>query len=269
MEPTETFRYDITFIGAGNVAWHLAQALYHSGHRIVQIFSRSHETASALADKVNARPVTDYREILPTAQLYIYALKDDILPAAIEQMPITSGIHIHTSGSMPMNVFERTKQHYGCLYPLQTFSKQKAVAVAEVPFFIEANTPETENVIYDTAHSIANQIYRLCSEDRKSLHLAGVFACNFTNLMYRKTEQLLAEKNLPFGIMKGLITEAVNKALCIGPSHSQTGPAERGDRKIINQHIAMLADTPEWQEIYSTLSDMIEKHRIDNTPSRL
>lgn len=251
-------RYDITFIGAGNVAWHLARAFYNSGHRIVQVFSRSIVSASKLANEVAAKAITDYDQIEPSTHIYVYALKDDVLKSVAEQITVNTGIHVHTSGSMPMDVFKSTKKNYGCIYPLQTFSKHKNIDVSEIPFFIEGNTTDIENVIYGMANSISDRIYRLNSEGRKNLHLAGVFACNFTNLMYRKAEQLLAEKKIPFNVMENLITETVSKAMCIGPSNSQTGPAARGDKHIMEQHIAMLTSEPQWQKVYSLLSELIQ-----------
>ena len=44
----------IVFIGAGNLATNLAKALYHKGFRIVQVYSRTDESARTLAGQVEA-----------------------------------------------------------------------------------------------------------------------------------------------------------------------------------------------------------------------
>ena len=46
----------IVFIGAGNLATHLSAALRAGGHDIVQIYSRTMASASALAARVGAEP---------------------------------------------------------------------------------------------------------------------------------------------------------------------------------------------------------------------
>ena len=250
--------FNITFIGAGNVAWHLAQALYDAGHHIVQVYSQSIESASALARIVNAQPTNRYEDIEPSSHIYIYALKDDALQWVVNHIKIDVGLHIHTSGSVPMSIFEASKKRFGCMYPLQTFSKTKSIDFRKVPFFIESNKAEDEVIINDLVRCMSQKVYHLSSEDRQTIHLAGVFTSNFTNLMYWKAASLLETKNIPFSVMKGIMTEAVNKAKLIGPENAQTGPAIRGDQKVMNKHCQMLASEPQWQEVYMLLSELIQ-----------
>ncbi len=249
--------FNIVFIGSGNVAWHLAPALFDAGHNIMQVYSRNYESAEKLAKVVGARATNKYSEIDSTAHIYIYAIKDDALQWVANQIKIERGLHIHTSGSVPMKIFRNIRQDYGCLYPLQTFSKEKSTDLKKVSFFIEANNSDNLTIIRDITTGISRKIYELSSEDRKTLHLAGVFASNFTNLMWIKAERILAQKRIPFSAMHSLITEGVNKAKLIGPRKAQTGPAKRGDQRIIDQHIAMLSEEPVWQEIYTMLSEQI------------
>lgn len=79
----------IVFIGAGNLATNLAKALYYKGFRIVQVYSRTEESARALAEQVEAGYTTDLQEISKEARLYIVSLKD---AAFVELLPqITEG----------------------------------------------------------------------------------------------------------------------------------------------------------------------------------
>lgn len=253
--------FNITFIGAGNVAWHLAQALYDAGHHIVQVYSRSMESAVQLARLVGAKATNSFDEIEASSHIYIYALKDDALQWVVNHINVDKGLHIHTSGSMPMSVFAASKQRYGCMYPLQTFSKGKSVDFRKVPFFIEANSKGDEVLVSDLVRSVSQKVYSLSSEDRPTIHLAGVLVSNFTNLMYWKAAKLLEEKKIPFDVMKGLMTEAVNKAKLIGPENAQTGPAVRDDRRVMDKHLQMLASDPQWQEVYILLSELIQQMR--------
>ena len=96
----------IAFIGAGNLATNLAKALYRKGFRIVQVYSRTKESAQELAQTVEAAYTTELQAVTKEAQLYIVSLKD---AAFVELLPqIVSGkenaLWVHTAGSIPMNI---------------------------------------------------------------------------------------------------------------------------------------------------------------------
>ena len=199
----------VVFIGAGNLATNLAKALYYKGFRIVQVYSRTEESARALAEKVEADYTTDLQEISKDAKLYIVSLKD---AAFVELLPqITEGkqksLLVHTAGSIPMSVWEGHAERYGVFYPMQTFSKQREVDFQEVPFFIEAKRAEDTELLKAIASTLSEKVYEADSEQRKSLHLAAVFICNFTNHMYALAADLLEKYNLPFEVMLPLIDE--------------------------------------------------------------
>lgn len=252
----------IVCIGAGNLATNLAKALYYKGFRIVQVYSRTEESARALAEKVEAGYTTDLNELSKEARLYIVALKD---AALVELLPqITEGkknaLLVHTAGSIPMNVWEGYAERYGVFYPMQTFSKQREVDFQNIPFFIEARTPEDVELLKAIANTISDKVYEATSEQRKSLHLAAVFTCNFTNHMYALAAGLLEKNNLPFDVMLPLIDETARKVHELTPGEAQTGPAVRYDLNVINNHLSMLADTPALQEIYKLMSKSIHEH---------
>lgn len=252
----------IVFIGAGNLATNLAKALYHKGFRIVQVYSRTEASARSLAERVEAEYTTSLQEISPDAQLYIVSLKD---AAFVESLPqITerkqSSLLVHTAGSIPMDIWEGHTERYGVFYPMQTFSKQFEVNFQEVPFFIEAKRPEDVALLKAIAATLSDKVYEANSEQRKSLHLAAVFICNFTNHMYALAADLLEKYNLPFDVMLPLIDETARKVHQLTPSDAQTGPAIRYDENVINNHLSMLADAPELQEIYKLISKSIHEH---------
>lgn len=251
--------YNITFIGAGRVAYHLAPAFANAGHKIVQVYSRNIENAIQLASIVGAEPTCRFDSINKLSDIYIYCIADDAVQWVMNHIHVSEGLHIHTSGSLSIDIFKKTRTDYGCLYPLQTFSKEKKIDLRKISFFIEANNPTNLNKINLLARDITKNIYEISDEDKKFIHLAAVFANNFTNLMYIKAEKILQEKNIPFKVLNNLIQEGVNKAKKIGPQKSQTGPAIRNDNRIIDLHISMLSKEPEWQEVYTLLSDLIKK----------
>ena len=252
----------IVFVGAGNLATNLAKALYRKGFRIVQIFSRTEESARSLALQVEADYTTDLKELTGDAKLYIVSLKD---AAFVELLPqIAEGkehaLLVHTAGSIPMSVWEGHTQRYGVFYPMQTFSKQREVKFDEVPFFIEAKTAEDVALLKAIAATLSDHVYEASSEQRKSLHLAAVFICNFTNHMYALAADLLEKYQLPFNVMLPLIGETARKVHELAPRDAQTGPAGRYDKNVIENHLAMLADLPALQEIYKLMSKSIHEH---------
>ena len=252
----------IVFIGAGNLATNLAKALYDNGFRIIQVYSRTEESARALAQVVEATYTTDLSSVVTDAQLYIVSLKD---AAFVQLLPeIVAGkenaLWVHTAGSIPMDVWADKVNRYGVLYPMQTFSKQRVVDFQHIPIFVESNSEADTRFLKAVASVLSKQVYEATSEQRKSLHLAAVFICNFTNHMYALAADLLEKYNLPFDVMLPLIDETARKVHELTPHEAQTGPAVRYDENVISNHLAMLADSPALQEIYKLMSKSIHEH---------
>lgn len=255
----------IVFIGAGNLATNLAKALYRKGFRIVQVYSRTEASARSLAEVVEAEFTTDLNDINPFARLYIVSLKDS---AFIELLPaIAAGkkkdaLLVHTAGSLPLGIWNGTVEHYGVFYPMQTFSKQREVDFREIPFFIEASSAEDTELLKAVAATLSERVYEADSEQRKSLHLAAVFTCNFTNHMYALAAELLEKYHLPFDVMLPLIDETARKVHALQPKSAQTGPAIRYDENIINDHLGMLSDDSEMQKLYELVSRSIFNRKL-------
>lgn len=252
---------DIVMVGAGNLATHLACALYEQGYRIRQVYSRTEESASLLANQVEADYTNQVEKLCPHAAIYICALKDDVLPMLIPQLTAVNpnALWLHTAGSIPMDVWEGHVERYGVIYPLQTFSKHRKVDFEQIPIFIEVKHEGDLGTLDYMAHRLTDKVYRVSSEGRKRLHLAAVFACNFTNHMYALAQELLDDYGLPFDVMLPLIDETTQKVHRLSPKQAQTGPAARGDKKVMDAHRKMLADKPQLECIYQQLSDSIEK----------
>lgn len=250
----------VVFIGAGNVATHLATELYRKSFDIIQVYSRTLESASALAERVNAIPVTDIASVINDADLYIFSVKDSVLDSMASQLPKNDGIWIHTAGSVPLDIFSKYTGSYGVIYPFQTFSKDRIVDWPDIPVFIEASDTCTLNTLQAIAGQLSDKVSELSSEDRKYIHLTGVFACNFTNHMYTLSELFLKKVNLPFNIALPLIDETASKVHSLTPGEAQTGPAIRYDKNIIDKHMEMIEDK-KIKEIYRLISENI--HRMN------
>lgn len=254
---------EIVLIGSGSVATHLGLAFQSKGVTIKQVFSRNPANAENLAKKLKTEFVDDIADIYMDADIYIYALKDSALKSVLRKMNMPNGIHIHTAGSIPMTDFEGFTCKFGVFYPLQSFSIQKEIDFKNIPICIEACNAEIQQVLIDLAKLLTDKIYIISSEQRKKLHLAAVFACNFTNYMYDIASQILENSDIKFEIIQPLIAETADKIKTLNPYDAQTGPAVRFDETTIARHLHLLKKTPDLSKIYNLLSKNIHiRHKI-------
>ena len=167
-------------------------------------------------------------------------------------------MHLHTSGTMPISVFGDDKPHAGIFYPLQTFSKARVIEdFSTVPVFFEARGIDDISAVYSLALTITSHVYETTQHDRERLHVAGVYACNFANLMYTMAAELLQNTHIPFSALLPLIDETAAKIHTLLPQEAQTGPARRGDENVMAHHLALLDE--EKRQLYRLLSDAIRK----------
>ncbi|MDR0744208.1 MAG: DUF2520 domain-containing protein [Tannerella sp.] len=260
-------RYKVVFIGAGNVATHLSLAMKEAGIPIIQVYSHTKENARNLADRLNCLYTSNAEEIRKDADIYLFSVKDDVLQDIIRKIPENKGIWIHTAGSIPVAVFKGYANRYGVIYPMQTLSKSRKIEFHKVPLFIEGSTPASEKEIRQVAEMISGRVSVMNSEKRKYLHLAAVFACNFSNHMYNLATQLLEDQGIDRHVLQPLIEETANKLQTMRPDMAQTGPAIRYDRTIMERHLALLED-PGMREIYEIISADIHKKIIYHDPLR-
>lgn len=246
----------IVFVGAGRLATNLALELYNKSFEIIQVYSRTVESAKALADELNSSYTNKLDEINAEADLYIFSVKDSVLSDIIGQFPSVDGLCVHTSGSIPMKAFEGYMSRYGALYPFQTFSKDRKVEFQEIPFFVESNNENDLTLLHTVCNKISSKVYDLSSEKRQYVHLTGVFACNFVNHMYAISEKILQKEDIPFDVVLPLIDETAAKVHALSPVEAQTGPAIRYDENIINKHIGLI-DDPVLKSIYTLISESI------------
>ena len=255
----------IVLIGAGNLATHLGKALHAAGHDMVQVFSRTMQSAETLASLLDAEPLTNMAQVRDDADVYIFLVKDSALEQLISQLcGGEKKVFLHTAGSMPMSVFRGKALHYGVLYPMQTFSKQREVDFSIIPCFIEANDEFAQKQIEGLAGQISHRVFQLSSEDRKYLHLSAVFACNFANHCYAASQELLQQHGIPFDVMLPLIDETAAKVHGMTPKEAQTGPAVRYDENVIGKQIQLLENQPYFQKIYDCMSKSIHELESEN-----
>lgn len=248
----------VSIIGSGNVAQHLITAfqdLEKSSNEmdLVQVFSRKQETLRYIL-----RPeqiCTEYTN-LQEADLYIIAVSDDAIEMVSAQLPFKNRLVVHTSGSVPLSALHDNNRK-GVFYPLQTFTKGKAINFKTIPICLEAENPTDYQILDKIAKILSDKVYAINSEQRKALHVAAVFVNNFTNHLYSIGNEICLENQIPFDILKPLIQETVEKILTLSPNEAQTGPAIRNDQRTIASHQVFLNHENQLN-IYKILTQSIQ-----------
>lgn len=247
----------IVIIGTGNVATYLGLALSDAGHRIDQIYGRNAALAGKLAEHLHSSFTVSVEHLNKNADLYIIAVKDSAINDLSKKLRLPGKLVVHTSGSIPVSVLSSVTNRSGVFYPLQTFSKQQKTYFAKVPLLLEASSKQDEKYLMQLAGTLSGNVQVVNSERRLMVHLAAVFACNFSNHLYTIADTLLKETGLSFDLLKPLIAETARKIKTINPGLAQTGPAIRGDKAIINMHLKLLRQMPEYMAIYRDISNSI------------
>jgi len=248
-------------IGAGNVSTHISRHFHSAGHRINCIYSRSEESARRLSGELGVPGTADREQVPREADFFILCVPDRAVAELTAQFRGYGGTWVHTAGSLSMELFEGFFTQYGVLYPLQSLSRERRISKNRIPFLVEASSAPALEKITDLAKSISDRVKVVDSPTRMKVHLAAVFANNFSNHMVHVAQQFMEEAALDPRLLDDLLEETFHKLKEMDSCSAQTGPAKRGDRDTINKHIELLKDHPELQKLYTFISRDIERSR--------
>lgn len=246
----------ISLIGSGRLAAALGIGFLERGIRIDQVYSRNIEHAKNLAEKLNAKPLDSLHLLHQHTDLVLIVVSDQAISEIASQISIKHIPAVHCSGSQEMALLQSFEKH-GVLYPPQTFSFDFRVNLEQTPFFLEANDSQFLAELKELVARISLHVHDAGSERRLRIHLAAVFANNFTNHFYKIAEDLLKEENLSLDILFPIMQETLNKLKLMSPEKAQTGPAMRNDLKVLEKHRELLMNHPEYLKIYSFVSESI------------
>ncbi|HMP98310.1 MAG TPA: DUF2520 domain-containing protein [Cyclobacteriaceae bacterium] len=256
----------VSFIGSGNVAWHLAPALDNTDYKVAEVYSRNPKHAKALVERLYEAEVKHSLDFSDSpSSVFIIAVNDDAISQVAQEIVLPDdAVLAHTSGSQALSVLGYAgTDNIGVFYPLQTFSKNKKVDFAEIPFFIEAETDEAKKLLMKMAKALSRQVHDISSKQRQALHVAAVFASNFSNHMLHMAQEIMKAKKLDYNWLKPLITETINKSLSLGPEQAQTGPARRADIETLDKHLEFLSDDEQVAELYRLISQhILDKYQL-------
>lgn len=255
----------IAIIGAGSVGTNLHHAFELKGIRTELVHARPLTAKGQELRAEGREPIVD----LPKADVYIYTVVDHVLREVVSLIHAPQALHLHTSGSMPIEVFGEDKPHAGVLYFFQSFSREVLIDEwSGIPCFIEGKNIDDIAAIYSLAQCLTSRIYEANQHDRERLHIAGIFANNYTNLMYRISEDILKDTQIPFEALLPLIDQTAAKLHTMKPADAQTGPAKRNDQAVIAHHVEVLSEfrsqpsafsAEEKRALYQELAALIAK----------
>ncbi|MDT8431346.1 MAG: Rossmann-like and DUF2520 domain-containing protein [Bacteroidales bacterium] len=253
--------HKVAIVGTGNIAWHLARAMYRSGMDITCIISRSMQRAAELSKDVSAIPLDDPANVQEQPDMYLLCVGDDVLPGVQEAYAGKGPLVVHTSGSTGIGVLPADKNPTGVLYPLQTFTRGVEMAYSGIPFLVEGSAEKVTLRLEHLAGKISREVHQVNSEQRRQIHVSAVFACNFSNHLSAIADRLMQQNGLAFDLLLPLIGETTRKLSEKSPVDAQTGPAVRNDLTTIEKHLEALGNLPEEQEIYRLLTESIMRYR--------
>ncbi len=248
----------ICLIGSGNLGGNLAKALFKSDIKIAQVISRNLSNAKSLAESINASYGDNVRDFDTSCDIIILSVPDNAIANICSEVDFGNRLLIHTAGSVDLSVFSKHKGDFGVFYPLQTFSKNHIINFTDIPVFVEGNNENVYQKLENLAKKISRKVYRANSKERLQLHIAAVFACNFTNHLFGIAHDLLENSEYGFQTLNPLIKETTRKALSgENPHKQQTGPALRNDTHTINKHLNELNADKSLLELYKFISNRI------------
>lgn len=234
----------LDIIGRGNVATHLYNAFRNINDVTVNMIN-PHTLAG----------------LNPNADLILISVSDNAISEVAAKIPEGSAMIAHTSGSTSIDTLSDNKR-YGVFYPLQTFSKGKVLNYSDLPFFIEGSDEATTKSLCDVAGLLSNKTFRADSNQRRALHVASTYACNFVNHLWSIADDLLQKNGFSFEVVRPLLQETLSKTAVMSPFDAQTGPAIRKDTKTIDSHLKLLSDSnvdKDIIDIYNLLTSSIIK----------
>lgn len=254
----------IVQIGAGAVAESILAALVKVGNTPIALYNRSISRAQELKEKYASDLfiTNDLKELPTDADCYLFSLKDDAIALVASAMPSTKGVWLHTAAARSSDLFAPYHNDYGLFYPFNTFTRSFPIELQGTPLFIEYHNFETQQTILSLAALLGMKAKESDVTSRTKLHLAAVFACNFTNHLLTIADEILCHtEGLSFDELRPLLRETFRKVDSLSPLDAQSGPARRHDDETIRKHHLILKEYPEiLTAIYDLLTHSIKDH---------
>ena len=256
--------YKVAIIGSGNLAGHLCPELKKCGCKIEQIYSRNAESGKSLARKTKSQFIQSINDLQDQLDFIFICVSDHSIAEVSNSIKKGKHIVVHTSGSTFLETLKKTHTSCGVFYPVQTFSKGIKTDWKKIPICIEGSSKLVKEKLLNLANKTGGPVYNISSIKRQQIHLAAVYANNFSNACYTMAATILAKNKIDFNILLPLIDQTALKTHFSSPQQLQTGPARRNDLKVMKEHLGLLNGDKELANVYKQISNYIHHHHIND-----
>lgn len=246
----------VSLIGSGNMATFLGRKLLLNGHSIVQVYSRQMLHAAQLANLLFAEPIDSLEYINTSADIYIIAVKDDAIAKISTEIFLPEKLVIHTSGGVSKEELSSISNYYGVFWPLKMVRKTTEITT-DLVSVIDGNGSNTLQIIKEVFAPLSTQLITADDTQRLKMHLLASFTANFSNHLYKLAADFCNQEQIPFTIFYPIIETTAIAIQKNEPFTLQAGPAFRGDKLTIQQHIDLLKTYPSMKELYQVISNNI------------
>ena len=269
---TDGMTHRIIIWGLGKVGRALYEGLKHSSIGVNVVVGReasNQRTADLLFSGVVA--LWSAEEVLASAHkffipgdLVFVSVVDREIANIFQRCDVEGVTLVHCSGATGMVKVENAQS--GVFYPLQSFVGQGEEDWHRIPVFIEGSSEVVESTLTEIAKEMGvMSIERLNSEQRAYLHLAGVFANNYTMAMAGIAKDLLDSQGLNPDWVLPILTKTAKNFGQGKPWELMTGPASRADLATIEHHRSMLENQPDMLSAYNAIAQYIINRPKDSS----
>lgn len=253
--------YTAIIIGSGNVAAFLCRSFQQTGIKVERVIARNESAGKALAAETGSLWQREFSPSEEKETVIISTVRDAAAQEVWSRCQFKDNLVLHTAGSLPLSALAPYAANCGVLYPLQSISAQSLIDSRRVPFLIEANSAENLQKVRTLARRLSPMVRECSSGSREKIHLAAVFANNFSNLCFRMAWELAEKEGIAPELLLPLIEESCAKLRTLSPAEAQTGPAVRNDKNVMQKHLELLQDMPETAAFYRLASQEILRRR--------
>ena len=252
----------VSILGAGNVGWHLAQAMYDKGLQISSVYNRSWYKAKELSDQVNSFGIKRIEELPKDSDLYLLCVVDDVIDEIGEQLyhhlgKESTSIVAHVSGNKSSDILSNFR-HFGAFYPLQTFNRNRDVYFQQIPILINGGDQSTEIALMSLAQQLSGDVRIVTNMSKRAAHLAAVIVNNFSHHLLYKAHQLMQDMGVEGDVLTPLIRETFDRLH--DPDllyETQSGPAKRHDKGTLEDHLKLIENDRHLKNIYKSVTQSI------------
>ncbi len=243
-------------LGTGRLAWSLAKAWKANHGEIGTVYGRNPSEAQSLATAFEGTAITQINT--ERSGWLVLAVSDDALFQLAQTLaPNPNVLVVHCSGTSTLEILN-THPYSAVLWPLQSMQKA-GNDWSTIPLFTEGRSMNDAALINHIASTLSSIVVPTNSLQRQQYHLAAVMAGNFSNALYQQVYSYLKELGLDPRYLLPILTKGLENLMETPPKLKQTGPAVRGDEKVMQAHLQLLREKPELIQLYELMSGLIAR----------